>query len=546
MDPDAGRDAGLLLDASRLDAGADASAGDAGPRDASAGDASDDAALDGGALDGGGLVVDEIVTTVEGAVRGQVDGDLVVFRGIPYAAPPERWRPPSAHEPWSELRDATAFGPPCPQTNRDGHLGSEDCLYLNVWAHARGNPRPVMVFIHGGAFSSGQGDLGLYEGSDLARAGGVVVVTINYRLGILGFLTTETLAAESPDGSVGNYGIRDQIAALEWVERNIAAFGGDPSNVTVFGESAGAVSICALLGARAADGLFDRAILESGGGCHGFEDPRVTYPSRPSMMDRGQAFVTAAACDGPDPLGCLRARTLAELLDAQPPGRDEIGPSLLASLVYAPNVDGVLIEEDPIERVRRGGVDVPIVIGSNADEARAFTVTTVTLSWAMFESRVRAILGDALGDAVIPLYPRADYTPRQAFDAFGTDVMMTCPATSFAIASAAGDPTYVYHFTRVMNGVWGALGATHVIELFFVFGNWPDAYTPAPEDLVVEADMQGAWTSFATGGTPVLSPAWPAFAEAAPSFAIFDAPASIATEIRGGRCEELRRLGVVP
>ncbi len=532
----------------------DGTAGDDSPVDGDddADAASEDATTDATGDGAGCLPGDNVVSTVEGPLRGERSGELVVFRGIPYVEPPVgslRFRPPVRHAPWTETRDALTFGPPCLKRERTGVSGAEDCLRLNVWAHACGGPRPVLFYIHGGAFTGGEGALPLFDGTALAGVGDAVIVTINYRLGALGFLATAALAAESADGSVGNYGIRDQVAALEWVRRNIAAFGGDPENVTVFGESAGAMSICALIGSPLADGLFDRAILESGGGCHGFEEPDTAYAGRASMFERGQALVAAVGCDGAaDEPACLR--TLVDptrITAAQPDAVSDLARTLQAVLEYAPNLDGVLLAEQPIERLRRGAVDLPIVIGSNADEARAFTAAVLVPTWAGFENRVRAILGDADGDVVIPLYPRADYaTPKHAYDAFLSDVGLICPTVSLAVAAQGGVPVFVYYFTRVMEGTLGALGATHATELFFVFGNFPDRYTPVAADLAVSADMQRAWTTFAATGTPALAPAWPPYDSAAPRFAVFDDPASIATDIRGGRCAELRRLGILP
>lgn len=210
-----------------------------------------------------------------GPINGVQEGGVWVYKGIPYAAPPVgelRWKEPQPAEPWKEVRPCTEFGPACPQPSSDDQGGfmavgetSEDCLYLNVWSPAEtpGERLPVMVWIHGGAFRTGAGSQAVYDGVNLAEKD-VVVVTINYRLGPLGFFAHPLLTEESPNGSSGNYGLLDQVAALEWVERNIASFGGDPDNVTVFGESAGAMSICDLMASPLAEGLFDRAIVQSG------------------------------------------------------------------------------------------------------------------------------------------------------------------------------------------------------------------------------------------------------------------------------------------
>jgi para-nitrobenzyl esterase len=495
-----------------------------------------------------------IVMTTEGAVRGDRNGDVVVFRGIPYARAPVgalRFRPPQPVAPWGGTRDARRFGPPCPQRGEDA--ASEDCLALNVWAPASGGRQPVMVFFHGGAFTSGSSDRKLYDGSQLVRTGDVVVVTVNYRLGALGYLATEALARESGDGSAGNYGLRDQIAALQWVRRNIAAFGGDPEMVTMFGESAGGISVCALLGSTLADGLYQRAIIESGA-CHGFEPLRVSR-DRPSIIERGEALASAVGCGPLDPAGCLRAGRISwqQLVEAQ--GTSELHRTLLGSLEFAPAIDGVVLREDPLARLGRGEVSVPILVGSNLDEARAFTLLAgrpvdTLHTWAAFNNHVRAIFGPEDGERVISIYPRAEHPglsgPNRAYLTLVTDYAMACPTISIGEVTAPRSSTYIYSFTHALNGVLGSLGATHAVELFFVFGNFPALYQPTPDDLAVTADMQRAWTTFARDGAPLLGPGWPRYDTADPRFAVLDAPATMASEIRGGRCRQLRGIGLVP
>jgi para-nitrobenzyl esterase len=495
-----------------------------------------------------------IVITVEGALRGDRAGDVVVFRGIPYAQAPVgalRFRPPQPIRPWADTRDARRFGPPCPQ--RGENDASEDCLALNVWAPASGGRQPVMVFFHGGGFTTGSSDMKLYDGSQLVRTGAVVVVTVNYRLGALGYLATEALARESGDGAAGNYGLRDQIAALQWVHRNIAAFGGDPDMVTMFGESAGGISVCALLGSALADGLYRRAIIESGA-CHGFEALRESR-DRPSIIERGEALASAVGCGRFDPPSCLRDPriTWQRLVEAQ--GTSELHRTLLESLEFAPAIDGVVLREDPIARLGRGDVAVPILIGSNLDEARAFTLLAgrpvdTIYTWASFNDHVRAIFGPEDGGRVIAIYPRAGYPglsgPNRAYLDLVTDYAMACPTISVGEVTARRSPTYIYSFDHALNGVLGSLGATHAVELFFVFGNLPALYQPTPDDLVVAADVQRAWTTFARDGAPLLAPAWPRHDTAEPRFAVLDAPATISAEIRGGRCRQLRDIGLVP
>ena len=491
-----------------------------------------------------------LVETSDGPVRGETRGPLRAFLGIPYAAPPVgdlRFRPPAPPAPWSEPLDATRFGPMCPQPNNDAAMpvvGDEDCLQLNVWTHGDAELRPVMVFIHGGGFSMGSAIDALYDGAALATAGDVVVVTINYRLGVLGLLATEELAAESGEDSAGNYGIRDQIAALEWVRDEIARFGGDPDNVTIFGESAGGVSVCVLSGSPLAEGLFHRAIVQSGGGCWG--TPGLRSPGllgSSSAIARGTEIVDASGCAGAaDELACLRALPVSTLVEAGGAGED----SALGLPQFSPNIDGVVLAEQTFDRFVRGDRDVPLMIGSNADEATLFTIGTVIWTAAGYRARLHALLGVTLGDAVYDIYPPEDYaSPKAAYDAALGEIGFVCPARAMADAAAGGsDPAFTYHFTQVPTGIFGALGATHGIELAYLFGNYPEAYTPTEGDLAVVAAMQRAWSSFARDGRPTGDPAWPEHRRDARAFYVFDEAPAVVGELVDGRCEAVADIGL--
>jgi para-nitrobenzyl esterase len=487
------------------------------------------------------------VETDLGRVRGDDRDEVHAYLGIPYASPPIgelRFEPPAPHPGWSETRDATAIGPECPQAMGMGVSGDEDCLTLNVWAPvAPAAPRPVMFWIHGGAFTGGTGGLGTYDGTSLARTGDLVVVTINYRLGALGFLARESLA--SAEDGIGNYGIQDQIAALEWVSRNIARFGGDPDRVTIFGESAGGMSVCSLLGAPRADRLYSAAIIQSGGGCDGYEDPRASSAGRPSLVERHSAIVEAVGCGtAADEAACLRGVTVPALVGATGDAT-AIGTSLPASLLYVPNVDGVTLAEEPFARIAGGRRTVPIMIGSNADEAFIFTLGDFILTWAQFETRVRELVGTS-ADAVIAAYPRADFMgPKEAYNALVSDVGFICPTLGLTLAASDDQPVFLYHYTHVMNGFLGTGGALHAAELPFVFGNFPGSYTPDADDLVVSAAMQRAWTSFARDHAPDYDPSWPRSSSASLAIAIMEDPSDVVSDIRSGRCAELRRVGLV-
>ena len=472
---------------------------------------------------------------------------LHVFRAIPYAAPPVgalRFARPAPHPGWSEPLDTTtlAHDVRCPQRDAragDALVGQEDCLVLNVFAPADAVDAPVMVFIHGGAFVQGAGTLGLYDGRALARRG-VVVITLNYRVGTLGFLATDALV-DAGDGGAGNFGLHDQLLALEWVRDNARAFGGDPDAVTIFGESACAVSVEIHVASPRSAGLFARAIAQSGGGGLSVADPQ------PDALLRGAEIADALGC-APSDLACLRSDTLslAALVDAA-----SSGPLTgLGTPNIGPHVDGVIVVAPSFERVRDGlASDVPFMIGSNADEALTFTRATSIPTEAAFRTALGRIFAPAIVDALIALYPASAFGDswKSAYDALFGEIAFNCPALALTDAASDGAPAFAYHFTWRLRGA-EMLGSFHGLELFYVFGNLGELprYTPGDADHALIDAMQSAWVSFATTGAPSLEPSWAAYDASAPQIAIFDSPPSVETQIRAGRCAELTRLGLIP
>jgi para-nitrobenzyl esterase len=508
-----------------------------------------------------------LVDTTEGSVQGVQDPVTQVweFRGLPYAAPPTgelRFARPQS----SELRGGTlladTFAPACPQivsalqTECGGGApagsfgGDEDCLALNVFTPVDSWPplpdRPVMFFIHGGAFTAG-----CAGSSDVALpdSGDVVLVTIQYRLGALGFAGTEEMAAEDPEGSAGNWGILDMVRALEWVQQNIAAFGGDPDNVTIFGESAGGVAICALLASPLTEGLFERGIIESGN-CQ-IGRPLSTTPGSPidgtTEVQVGAELAEVLGCTtpGPDRLDCLRAASPEEILTA--------GEQLDTN---SATLDGHVLEERPlIVFQQQGARGHEVMVGSNRDEYTVFVnldgdrVAAIT---ADYEQAVRDELGDALAEAFLPLYPApADSSQNVAtYNLLMGELSFNCPTLDVAEALAPnGSDTYVYHFTQQpFNPVpfLVDLGSFHALELFYVFGRLENLsslfFFPAAADYTLSDQMQNAWTSFATTGVPATRPAWPAYDPNAPEHYEFNAALMnpVLSVYRGGRCELLR------
>lgn len=438
---------------------------------------------------------------VSGVTLGEQE-DVHVYKGIPFAAPPVgelRWRPPQPVKPWKGIRDCTKFGPACPQpkvfiiSNDITQLG-EDCLNLNVWAPATrsGKSWPVMVWIHGGGYVLGANYQGWFNGESLARKG-VVLVTINYRLGPLGFLAHPLLSRESPQGVSGNYGLLDQIAALEWVKRNIAAFGGDPKCVTIFGESAGAGSVCHLLVSPLAQALFHRAIAESGGARGPTRHLREKWYGKEPMEAVGAYVAKNLGCDrAENALAALRAKSPSEILKAASSAKGHFGDE-----TSAPIVDGWVLPDEPGILFEDGkAADVPMLVGSNADEA-----------------------GGIVGDLAVRLHYR-EYAgavlklfPGKAGQRAGTVAIFTSVARADARAmSRHKSKAHLYQFTRVAPP-WRFLGAFHASEIPYVFGNLDAKLKFEPRDRELSQNMMAYWVQFAKTGDPNAPglPNWPAY-----------------------------------
>ncbi|MBL0948508.1 carboxylesterase family protein [Brevundimonas sp.] len=475
-----------------------------------------------------------VVEAPAGAVRGEALDGVNAFRGIPYALPPtgwRRWRPPADMPRWTMTRDATRFGAACHQPIARGtsiYAGepmemSEDCLFLNIWTPegARGAPRgaPVFVWIHGGSLATGAGHEPMYDGARMA-AQGVVVVTINYRLGVLGYLAHPELSGESRKRISGNYGLQDQIAALEWVRDNIAAFGGDPGNVTIAGESAGALSVMYLMTSPEAEGLFHKAIAQS---AYMLSMPELRSRTHgdPPAEDVGlwvQAQLGAANLAG---LRAMDAQTLT--VSAQQAG-------------YAPfgTIDGVFLPHQMAHVFERGEqAPVPLLAGFNQGEIRSlrFLVPPVPADAATYEAEIRARYGD-LADDFLALYPADDMaesmlaTPRDALYGWTAERLMRAQ-------TALGQNAYLYFFDHGYPAADEAgLHAFHAAEIPYVFGNpdrlpprWP-AVPDTPTEQALSDAMMAYWLSFARTGVPMAEgqPAWPAYGLTATYMAFEDGP----------------------
>jgi len=461
-----------------------------------------------------------IVKIDTGRLKGVAANGVVSFKGIPYAAPPVgelRWRPPQAPAPWQGIRFAAEYGPDCMQNPFPGDaapLGvkpSEDCLYANVWAPEKPPSKrlPVMVWIYGGGFVNGGSSPAVYDGSQFARRG-VIMVSFNYRLGRFGFFAHPALTKENPSEPHGNYGYMDQIAALKWVQRNIEKFGGDPKNVTIFGESAGGGSVLTLMTSPMSQGLFQKAIVESGGGRAFLLGRRYLSKDAPGGLPSAESVGVAFAKkngiqgEGPEALAALRKLPAEEVCAG-------LNMATMGTPTYAgPMIDGKVVVESPEEAYHNGrGAKIPLMIGANSADIGFFRARSLDELFEQF---------GADKDAA-----RAAYDPgktgdlRQVGMLVAADQMMVEPARFMArTISALGRPAYEYRFAYVaesMRGQWK--GAPHATEIPFVFDTVEARYGKdlTPDDKKIAEQANAYWVNFARTGNPNGAglPMWPAY-----------------------------------
>jgi para-nitrobenzyl esterase len=474
------------------------------------------------------------ITTPSGRIEGDHERGVRVFRGIPYARPPTeglRWRPPERIKPWSGVRRGVRFAPSAPQPGAETPFlraivpatsaQSEDCLYLNVWTPAAdGGRRPVMVWIHGGAFVMGSSATRLYSGARLARNGDVVVVTLNYRLGALGFLNLRGLGARD-DVAPANLGLLDQIAALQWVRENIEAFGGDPERVTLFGESAGGMSVATLMGTPRARGMFRQAICQSGAAHNVSSRELGAAVARHFLNELGVAEPDAEA---------LRKIRVSEILRAQRAAALSMRLPL-GTLAWQPSLDGEVLPEAPLDAIRSGAASgVSLLVGANLDEWKLFMLGDrkgLRMDAAGLRRRLQRALpgrdasGRPLGERAFETYRSPDRmrpgsAPSDRWAAFQGDRVFHAPAQRLADQQATHAPTYGYLFAWTLPLLGARLGAFHGLEIPFVFGTLREPWLRplvglAPGARRLSGAMQQAWLHFARTGHPGHSalPYWP-------------------------------------
>ncbi len=486
------------------------------------------------------------VMTESGLVQGESEkeAEVCVWRGIPYAQPPVgelRWRAPQPHQPWQGVRKTTKWAPKCMQKgimkllNADpsGKM-SEDCLYLNIWRPKKPGKYPVMVWIHGGGYVGGTGNTPNYWGDRLAEQG-IVVVSFNYRLNVFGFFAHPKLREEDPNQSTGGYGTLDQIFLLRWVQNNIANFGGDPNNVTIFGESAGGWSICTLLATPLAKGLFHRAILESGG-CVASTDLETGYQQAKEIAQK-------VGCDFED-LDCLRKVPAKKLLR-----KSLQGPF---AMEFFPRHDNYILTATPIEMIRAGNYNrVPFIAGSNKNEFGMLVGLAPQLYFASpkkYKKKMISLVGarEEEAEELVRLYPLDEFEnkPRKAYGAMVNDITICCP-TYLGLEAVAEKQTGVYYY-RFDYGP-----GLHSTEIPFVFNTLdrPPASRLLPRKLRREGKelaelVQAYWVNFARTGNPNAPslPNWPEFRPDQQLILVLDKPPRAESAEMEERCEAWEKL----
>ncbi len=488
-----------------------------------------------------------------GRLEGVEQDEAVAYLGVPYAAPPvgaARWQPPKPVAPWDGVRPARELSSECVQpvgvTVSDDRepgtsIGSEDCLYLNVWRPKRGGaePSPALVFLHGGGNFLGStrepissatnagARAPLYDGERLAGRFGVVVVTLNYRLGVLGFLAMAPLDAESANGTSGNYGLMDQIAALEWVQRNIERFGGDPGRVLLFGQSGGGRDVTLLATSPLTEGLFTAVAIHSA---------PLGAPAQGSLRERARALADEVGCGDDPTMACLRATDAGRLVTAE-----ASAPLGLASAAFLPSIDGHVVVSTPLEVLAAGSYrGTPMLLGTNDAE---YSHRWENVTAAAYPQAVAALVGANVAPAALRQYPLSRFSnAHEALVPLMSDRNVTCPYRAFArVAAAAGVSAWSYRFRQLLpQDVRLGYGAYHTSELLYLFQHLDgEAVSGTTLDLATQEVMARYWTRFAAVGDPNgdATPDWPVFRTPDEAYLSLEASPVAGTALKTEDCD---------
>ena len=496
------------------------------------------------------LAADQVQTT-EGVYQGSAEGDLLIFRGIRYAAPPVgglRLKAPTPPAAFAGTIDATQFASNCIQSA--GSVGEEDCLFLNIWSHNDNIERPVFVFLSGGA---GNGDSASSDGATLAENADIIVVTLNRRNGIFGGLALDELIQENARNTAGNYAVLDVIAALEWMQDNIVEFHGDPNRVMLSGLSSGAFVVCHILAAPEAAGLISAAAIQSGNCSRRTRlNASVSMAMAPlfdTAVNLHRPVLAAAGCDmAADIPQCLRDLPAVDLFAA---GQAAIVANNGRSL-FGPIVDGVVVTSDPHTALIAETIgSIPIIVGATSEEGGAGQSGVPPADDTAYRARLTAIFGSPKDDQIYALYPTADFpSVADTWITFWADWIMNCEAEELARSASGNAASYLYTFSREFStGSRAGMGAMHANDLMFLFETYDVVgHTPDADDAAVTDAMQNAWIGLASDPTsappylPVGASAWPPFDINNVQVVNFDAAVTVDSIHRGGRCASLRDL----
>ena len=502
------------------------------------------------------LAADE-VRTAQGVYKGSIEGNLRVFRGLRFAAPPVgslRFGAPAPPVSFAGTTDATVFKANCFQPAAGGSAGEEDCLFLNIWSHDDNTVRPVLVFLHGGGSNNIGGNLATSDGAALAENGDIIVATMNRRLNIFGALALDELIQESPRNTAGNYAVQDVQAAMRWLRDNLDQFNGDPNRIMLIGESAGGALLCYVLSSPETAGLISAAIIQSGG-CGA---PKRLNDSIPivtpfdNALNLNRPVLAAAGCDiAADPLQCLRNLPAADVLAAAQlvDLADGVGGT------FGMIVDGIVVASDPhTSLINETAGPIPVIIGSNDNEGGAGFSGPPLVDDAEYRTRLSNIFGAPRDDEIYAVYPTADFASvADAWRIFWSDWRFNCVAEELARSASGNTPAYLYNFSRGFStGTRAGLGAVHAIDVPFLFETYDVfGHTPDADDAAVTDAMQNAWTNLArdpTAAPPYLpsgASSWPAFDIGNVQIVNFNVPMTIDTVHREGRCALLRDIIVL-